>query len=250
MKFIISLRALLPSLLLFGLVACVVLLTLQTNANMESRSNAHAGAGTSASNFGNSQTTNVAGNYRVSGRNPDNSQYRGTLVITATGPIYRLAWQVGNSYEGTGIVQGNTLSAGWGGESCTVASYRVQRNGSLDGQWAIVGQNRLGTERAVRTAAAGNDLAGTYTVTGTNPDGAEYRGTLTIAARGSVYQFSWNTGNTFEGVGVRQGDTISVGWGAEECGVANYRIGTNETLSSLWGVYGQNQTGTEEATRQ
>lgn len=234
----------------------------QTNTNTGGATPAN---GNAASTNGNTDTTrgsgdarptaNVAGNYRVTGRNQDGTAYRGTLTITARGSVYHLAWQTGLNYEGTGIAQADSLAVGWGGSTCTVASYRIQPDGTLDGQWTTVGQEELGTERATRSGgAAGDDIAGTYTITGRNPDirnARDYSGTLTITPRGSVYQFSWNTqGRQFEGIGIRQGNTIAVGWGTEQCGVVNYQVEANNTLRGNWGVYGQNQSGTEEAVRQ
>lgn len=194
----------------------------------------------------------VAGTYRISGRNQNGGVYNGTLTITARGPVYHLAWQAGANHEGIGIRQGNSLAAGWGGAACAVASYRVQPDSSLEGQWTTVGAGRslaVSTERAARTGAAGDDIAGEYTVTGRNPDGTPYRGALRITQRGAAYQFSWHAGNAYEGVGIRQGDIIAVGWGAAGCGVANYQI-ANNALHGVWGLYGRNESGTEEAVRQ
>lgn len=241
-----------------SLVICFV--SCSSNAP-RSQSNVSAGDSAAATNNGSvggtasdSGDSIAAGSYRITGRNQNGSAYNGTLTITARGPVYHLAWQAGENYEGTGIAQGNSLAAGWGGSTCTVASYHAQPDGSLDGQWTTIGENQaqvIGTERAVRSSgAAGGDIAGAYTVTGRSPNGTQYRGGLTITRRGAVYQFSWNIGRAYEGVGIRQGNTIAVGWGAEKCGVANYQIGANGTLRGVWGVYGQNQSGTEEGVRQ
>ena len=233
----------------------------QTNTNAGGATPANGNAASTNGNTdtargGGQPTANVAGNYRVTGRNQDGSPYTGTLTITARGPVYHLAWQTGQNYEGTGIAQADSLAVGWGGATCTVASYRIQPDGTLEGQWTTVGQAaNLGTERATRSGGtAGGDIAGTYTIIGRNPNAgnaSDYSGTLTITPRGSVYQFSWETaGRRYEGIGIRQGNTIAVGWGAEQCGVANYQVGANNTLRGNWGVYGQNQSGTEEAVRQ
>jgi hypothetical protein len=205
----------------------------------------------------NQSAANVAGRYNVTGRNQNGTPYRGTLTITARGPVFNLAWQTGQNYEGTGIAQPGSLAVGWGGATCTVASYRILPDGTLEGQWTTVGQEGLGTERATRTggaAAGGGDIAGNYTVAGSGPNvrnAGNYTGTLTITQRGSVYQFSWNTQNLqFEGIGIRQGNTVAVGWGTGQCGVVNYQIEANNNMRGIWGVYGQNQTGSEEAVRQ
>ena len=50
------------------------------------------------------------------------------------------------------------------------------------------------------------NIAGKYNVTGTNPDGAAYHGTLEVIAHGDVYQFRWNAGSQYDGVGIVNGD--------------------------------------------
>src|SRR5688500_16452292 len=63
------------------------------------------------------------------------------------------------------------------------------------------------------------DVAGDYTVTGKNPNGQSYKGDLTIRKQEEVYQFSWTVaGSNYDGVGVRDGDLIAVGYGAGENG--------------------------------
>jgi len=131
-----------------------------------------------------------------------------------------------------------------------VIAYQIQSDGSLDGQWITIRGGGIGTERAVRAdKRSAGGLAGNYIVRGTNTDGSPYRGTLRITARGALYQFSWQAGNTFEGIGVVQGNTVAVGWGADTCAVVSYQVGADGTLRGVWGVYGQSQIGTEEAIR-
>jgi hypothetical protein len=96
-------------------------------------------------------------------------------------------------------------------------------------------------------AAPDADIAGTYAVTGTNPDGSAYQGSLTVTARGDVYQFSWATGQNYEGVGVVSGRAVAVGWGGAECGAVLYRPGSDGTLSGRWALYENESAGTETA---
>jgi hypothetical protein len=93
------------------------------------------------------------------------------------------------------------------------------------------------------------DIAGTYSVTGTNPDGSAYEGALTVTTRGSVYQFSWATGNDYEGVGVVDGNTVAVGWGGPECGAVLYRMADDGSLQGQWALYENESAGTETARR-
>ena len=102
---------------------------------------------------------------------------------------------------------------------------------------------------AVSTA----NLAGKYNITGTNPDGAPYKGTLDIIAHGNVYQFRWNAGSQYDGVGVVNGEVVAVsyttGENGEGCGVIDYVIENDGALDGKWGYWGVNEIGTEHATR-
>jgi hypothetical protein len=97
------------------------------------------------------------------------------------------------------------------------------------------------------------DIAGKYNITGTNPDGAPYRGTLEVITRGDVYQFRWNAGSQYDGVGVQNGNIIAVayttGTDGKGCGVVDYDIGSDGSLTGKWGYWGTNEAGTENATR-
>jgi hypothetical protein len=105
--------------------------------------------------------------------------------------------------------------------------------------------------RKVPVSEDGDDVAGNYGITGKNLAGQSYRGDLTIKKQDQVYQFSWNVdGSAYDGVGVRDGELIAVGYGAGEngkgCGAAIYRIG-EKTLDGRLGGWGFNQVGTQSA---
>lgn len=97
-----------------------------------------------------------------------------------------------------------------------------------------------------------DDITGNYGVTGKTPAGGAYQGDLEIKKQDEVYQFSWNAGGSvYDGVGVRDGDLIAVGYGAGKegkgCGAAIYRI-SDDSLEGKLGMWGYNQTGTQTAT--
>lgn len=96
------------------------------------------------------------------------------------------------------------------------------------------------------------DIAGNYNVTGTNPGGGGYRGTLEVITRGDVYQFRWKAGTQYDGVGVQNGIIVAVAYanGSEGkgCGVIDYDI-QGDTLSGKWGYWGVNEAGSETARR-
>src|SRR5215471_16343884 len=102
--------------------------------------------------------------------------------------------------------------------------------------------------------AATNSTAsfeGRYKVLGTNPSGDQYSGTLDIIPHGGVYQFRWNTGTQYEGVGVKNGKFVAVafanGGDGSGCGVVDYNIMADGTLNGIWGNYGTDGSGTERA---
>ncbi|MBL1177039.1 hypothetical protein [Pantanalinema sp. GBBB05] len=201
--------------------------------------------------------SDITGTYTVKGTNMDGSRYEGKLAIspltTDSGNVYTLNWDTGNTFEGIGILRGNMLSVGWGSKTCTIVAYETNDK-NLDGQWVTIDQPKLGTEMATRASSdTADSLAGSYAVTGKNPNGDPYSGTLVIKQQGLVYQFSWQTGDTFEGIGIKQGDAVAVGWGtkpSDRCAVVSYIVEPGGTLSGTWGVYGQDKVGIETATRQ
>lgn len=97
-------------------------------------------------------------------------------------------------------------------------------------------------------------FSGTYDVTGSNPGVGAYKGTLTIAPRGEIYDVLWTIGKaSYAGVGVVVGDTLSVAYSdgtGKWMGVVGYRQLSDGTLDGKWAVYGGNtKTGTETARR-
>lgn len=202
---------------------------------------------------------NIAGSHNLSGTNPDDTTYSGSLEVTANNQVHTFDYTIGDqTFPGVGILRGNVISVGFGGDECSVASYFVYPDGQLVGMWSVVGANTTGTENAVRTdtptyaeGALIPDVAGTYDVSGTNyNDGSEFTGALTITAQGDVYQFSWEFagGATDEGVGILLGNTLMVGYGGDSCAVNAYRVDPDK-LDGVWAVYGRDTLGTETATR-
>lgn len=97
------------------------------------------------------------------------------------------------------------------------------------------------------------EIAGKYNVTGTNPDGGVYKGTLDVIKQGDVYQFRWKAGEQYDGVGVQNGGVVAVafasGANGKGCGVVDYMIESDGRLNGKWGYWGVNQAGSETATR-
>ena len=97
-------------------------------------------------------------------------------------------------------------------------------------------------------------FSGTYSINGNNPGVGPYKGTLTITARGEVYDVYWAIGNLqYSGVGLVVNDTLSVAYsGADRSwlGVIAYRARPDGSLEGRWAVQGRaGKPGTETAVR-
>ena len=81
-------------------------------------------------------------------------RYSGTVSIAPKGEAYSVKWQLTReTFEGTGIRQGNLFIVGWGqtGKGAGVVAYRIAPR-ALSGRWATPGDTRLGTENLVISA--------------------------------------------------------------------------------------------------
>ena len=195
-------------------------------------------------------TPDIGGKYSVSGSNPGGTIYKGTLEVIKRGDVYQFRWNAGEQYDGVGVASGNIVAvafaSGANGKGCGVIDYTIQGDGTLDGKWGYWGVNEAGSERATRSSGSG--LVGEYDATGKNPDGKEYKATLTVEPAVNLYRFLWS--NNTEGLGIKRGDNIAVGIGGARCGFVTYEIQSDGTLDGIWGGYGTEKTGTEKATKQ
>lgn len=114
-------------------------------------------------------------------------------------------------------------------------------------------KNTNSSKSTTSAPAAPKDIAGKYTVTGSNPDGGAYKGTLEVISHGGVYQFRWSAGAQYDGVGVTNGNVVAVafadGANGKGCGVVDYEITGDGTLDGKWGYWGVDEAGSEKATR-
>ena len=193
--------------------------------------------------------TDIAGHYAIAGTNEDGTPYKGALEIIKHGDVYQFRWDAGRQYDGVGVQNENVVAvaftAGGNGKGCGVVSYQILADGTLDGKWGYWGMDESGTESAARTSGSG--VAGDYNITGRNPNGSIYKGTLSIAPRAVGYAFAWS--NNTSGFGIKQGNTLSVGIGGSRCAFVAYEIKPDGTLDGVWGRDGSERTGTEKATK-
>jgi len=194
-------------------------------------------------------TPDIDGQYNVAGTNPGGSPYRGTLEVIKHGDVYQFRWNVGQQYDGVGVSIGNIVAVafanGADGKGCGVVDYAITGDGVLDGKWGYWGVDESGTENARRSTGSG--LVGQYDANGTNPNGKQYKGTMTVRSEGGGYRFSWSNGS--EGFGIKQGNNVAVGIGGARCGFVSYQIKPDGTMDGIWGGSGTSRTGTEKATK-
>lgn len=107
---------------------------------------------------------------------------------------------------------------------------------------------------AAPAPAAPKNLTGTYEVTGTNEGGGgNYKGLLEVIGRGDVYQFRWDTGKKYDGVGVQTDNSVAVAYAEGDdgtgCGVVLYKVGADGSLDGKAGYWGENTAESEKGTR-
>ncbi len=196
---------------------------------------------------------NIAGNYSATGTNPDDAgKYEADLVVTKRDDVYQFSWNSkGTAYDGVGVHTDNAVAVayttGKNGQGCGVVLYKINADGSLDGKVGYWGENKMETEKAVRKT--GSDLEGEYDISGKNPEGQEYKGTLKIKKEGLGYDFTWTAPDSLQGFGIKAGELIAVGFGGKQCSFVGYDVKADGTLDGSWGGRGVKKLGTEVAKK-
>jgi hypothetical protein len=174
----------------------------------------------------------VSGVYRSDGTNPNGSRYRGMTMIVTEGDRVRVTWWIGSQvFTGVGQFAGRMLVVNWGAQHPVV--YTFGQRGVLDGEWA----DGTATDRLEMFArAAPGTVAvpeGRYSVTGRNPNGSRYSGTVSIARRAERYEMEWRVGSSsYRGSGTLEGNLLTVDWGVSQPII--YALGEDGVLRGLW----------------
>ncbi len=208
------------------------------------------------------EMASLAGDYAVAGTNPDGSAYQGALTITSETYHHTFTWQIGETtYTGVALLRGGVMGVGFGGETCGVTTYNISQAGHLDGDIFFPGYERQGWETAERldavVGAYGERIAGSYRVVDRqNPSGERFTDTditVTITpvsdeGHGALYDVRWDfPDDTFmNGIGIYLYNTLSVGFGGEQCGVVAYEV-SGGALRGGWATVGGRALGTEDA---
>jgi len=189
----------------------------------------------------------IVGSYNIAGTNPDGSTYESTLDVTATGDAFNWSWNSGE-YMGIGLQQDEVVSVAWGSDACYVVSYVIGDDGVLTGKWTDMVASGIGGDVATPTDNMGEGIEGLYNAVGTNPDGSEYSCSLQVTKTGEVYEWYWFNCGEYTGVGIQDGNIVSVAYGDNACSAISYHVEEDGSLNAIWAYVGQTDTGTEIVT--
>ena len=93
-----------------------------------------------------------AGIYDVSGTNLDGTPYTGQAQIRGLGlASFVILWRIGNQVvEGVGFASGRTIAVAYGlSQRPGIGIYTLNPDGSMEGEWTIVGAPAIARERLV-----------------------------------------------------------------------------------------------------
>lgn len=97
------------------------------------------------------------GLYDLTGTNLDGTAYTGLVQIRSVGlTSFAIAWRIGDQLvEGVGMASGRTIAVAYGlSQRPGMGIYTLNPDGSLEGEWTIIGAPNKGQERLVPHAAA------------------------------------------------------------------------------------------------
>ncbi|WP_289035570.1 hypothetical protein [uncultured Roseibium sp.] len=87
--------------------------------------------------------------------------------------------------------------------------------------------------KAVISPGSVEQLEGTYSVDGRNPNGSPYEGRVYITAKNGVAFFRWEiSGQTFHGQGSMAGAVLTIDWGESQPVI--YQVNADGTLDGTW----------------
>jgi hypothetical protein len=198
-------------------------------------------------------TGKYAGNYTIAtGQNPGGgASYSGNVTITQSTQIYQLTWKLadGSGYSGLAVEDGNVLGVGWGNDGAKGVIVYTVNGGELDGKWSAPDMGgKLGTEKLSGSAA----LSGSYKIVESHSpqSGESYEGTVTITPAGPLHNVQWTltSGESYSGVGLREGNHFVVGWGPGASVVVYTDVGGK--LTGKWASPGGSALGNETLAKQ
>lgn len=97
-----------------------------------------------------------SGIYNVTGVNLDGTPYTGLAQLRQSGlASFTIVWRIGTDViEGVGFASGRTIAVAYGlAQRPGVGIYQLNPDGSMDGEWTIIGAPAIGRERLVLRGA-------------------------------------------------------------------------------------------------
>ena len=93
----------------------------------------------------------------------------------------------------------------------------------------------------------GDPVPGSWKITKSfDLNGTSYEGAIKFSKRGAGYHLQWNTNaGSYQGIALKNGNNLFVGWGNGIYGVAAYKINKDGTLSGKWMESKEGTAGTE-----
>jgi hypothetical protein len=134
-------------------------------------------------------------------------------------------------FHGTGHFAGKMLVVNFGDKDPVI--YDIDDDGNLDGEWADGSATDRLEPVALATSEEIDSPEGEYTVEGTNADGEDYSGTVTIENDRDVYNLNWEVAeSSYEDKGKLAGNLLTVHWGGSTPIV--YAIAEDGSLTGLF----------------
>ncbi|MDX2007136.1 MAG: hypothetical protein SFU83_18000 [Meiothermus sp.] len=209
--------------------------------------------------------TDYSGAYTLAGKNPDGSNYTGSMTVTPFGDGYRVTAVFGNeTWRGIANDIGDYLAVAFlDGTDPVISIYKVSGNNTLEGFWQSAANAKEGSEIATLaarrfslvpstpTSAARYDYSGVYNVAGKNPDGSSYTGSLSLTPFGDGYKATFVSGNeTWNGVASDFAGYLAVSFNAGNVPSVNiYELQRNGSLVGYWQDFDSQKEGQETATK-
>ena len=96
------------------------------------------------------KAADIDGEYAVYGHEMADGRYTGKAAVAKSGDTYTVVWVFGNDiHRGTGILNGDTFSVIFFVRQSPVpglAVYRIEEDGTLTGQFTVLGGKKVGAE--------------------------------------------------------------------------------------------------------
>lgn len=187
----------------------------------------------------------ISGTYQASFTTRSGVSRQGTLRIRTMGKLlYWLEWRDSeNTYSGRGALAGEALLAVWGSSKsrCLAAMLDVDPDGALRGIW-FRAEDRNGATSTVEArpkSQEGDDISGTYSVTGYGKESSSLPRDLEVISLGKDnYRFRWTGDEQLEGRGRLNDGSImvvaSVVGSGDKCRISEMILGKDGSLSWKW----------------